>query len=171
MNQHVSILNNEKGSAIVFALLALAALTIIGISSTNISITELGIVRNEQIYQTNFYLAESSAYEGALHIEKESDPLQLIPDTSEYNWLNDDATDFTVATNWNDVGQGSNDATDNSDPSQFDTDTIYSTVAKGVRKGSSLSLGASRLYDFSVFGKSETNNGNAVIEIGYLKRF
>ncbi len=152
MNHPCSILNNEKGSAIVIALLVLSVLTIIGISSTNISTTELGIVRNEQIYQINFYLAESSAYEAAVRLERESDTTQLIPGTSGHNWLNDDTTD-------------------NSDASQFDANATYSAVAKGVRGGSSLDMGSTRLYEFAVFGRSAANNGAELIEIGYLKRF
>ena len=171
MNHSGSILNNEKGSAIVIALLALSVLTIIGISSTNISTTELAIVRNEQIYQINFYSAESSAYEAAIRLERENNPSQLLPGTSGHNWLNDDTVDFSIPANWNDLGQASTDPTDNSDVSQFNANANYSTVLLGVRGGSSLGIDSTRLYEYAVFGRSAINNGTALIEVGYLNRF
>ncbi|MCP3940828.1 MAG: hypothetical protein GY710_05020 [Desulfobacteraceae bacterium] len=171
MKHSNSIIANEKGSAIVFALLALSILSIIGISSTNTTTTELNIVRNEQIYQTNFYLAESSAYEAALRIENETDPFELIPDSSDHNWLNDDIIDFSVTDNWNDEGQASADVNDNSDSSQFNANASYATVAKGPREGSSLDISSTRLYEFAVFGRSDEFNGNVLVEIGYLKKF
>ncbi len=167
MTVHFSKMNNEDGSAIVLALLVLAVLTIIGITSINTSNTELNIVRNEQIYQTNFYQAEAGAYEAAQRIEQETDTFKLIPADTTLDWMNDDTLDFFNASNW--VNDGS--AGDNSDVSLMSADTVYSAVSKGVRRGSSLDMGSTRLYEYAAFGLSEWNSGKAIVEIGYLKRF
>ncbi len=174
MNNFASILKNEEGSAIVFALLALAVLTIVGVSSSGISNTELIIVKNELIYQTNFYQAESSANEGAYYIESETNGFELLPDSSGYSWMNDgnadNPVDLTVSGSWVITGDA---ATDNAGTSQVKniTNSTYSALANGPRDGSPLDIGSSRLYEFAVFGKSEEYNGSAVVEIGYLKRF
>jgi len=60
MGNKIKIINNEKGSAIVMALIFLSILTIIGISSSVTSTIELQIVRNERIYQRDFYIADSA---------------------------------------------------------------------------------------------------------------
>ncbi len=162
-----SKLDNEEGSAIVVALLILAVLTIMGISSTNNSTIELNIVRNEQIYQTNFYQAEASAYEAAQRIEQETNTNNLIVSESNLDWMNNDTLDYFDQSNW--LNDGS--ANDNTDVSVIDPNAFYSAVGKGVRMGSSLDIGATRLYEYAVFGMSQWNNGNAVVEIGYLRRF
>uniref|UniRef100_UPI00405749B8 pilus assembly PilX N-terminal domain-containing protein n=1 Tax=Candidatus Electrothrix sp. TaxID=2170559 RepID=UPI00405749B8 len=51
-------LMNQDGSAVVIAMLVLMVLTIMGISAVNLSTTESYIVRNQQIYQINFYHTE-----------------------------------------------------------------------------------------------------------------
>ncbi len=115
MNIYQTTLKNEEGSAIVLALLALAILTILGVSSTDTSITELNIVRNEQIYQINFYQAESCANEAALYIEMESDPTkELTPAYTDSKWISDindvNMPDLTKSGNWVDSGNNSNSA-------------------------------------------------------------
>ena len=58
------ILKNEQGSAIVIAMLTLMVVTIIGVSSSNKTASELQVVRNDGIYKRNLYLAEGAAQEG-----------------------------------------------------------------------------------------------------------
>jgi len=62
------ILKNEKGSAIIVALLVLVLLTIIGMSATSNSNTELQITTNSQLYKMAFYAAESGWQEMAVDI-------------------------------------------------------------------------------------------------------
>ena len=52
-------LKNEKGSVIVAAMLILVLLTIIGISATSISNSELNITANTQLHKMSFFVAES----------------------------------------------------------------------------------------------------------------
>jgi hypothetical protein len=63
------MVGNEKGSAIVVALLALAVVTLFGISAIDTSNIELKIVRNERMYQQCFYVAESGWQDGVCWLE------------------------------------------------------------------------------------------------------
>ena len=58
MHNH-TILKNENGSVIVAAMLILVLLTIIGISATSISNSELNITSNTQLHKMSFFVAES----------------------------------------------------------------------------------------------------------------
>jgi hypothetical protein len=59
MYKKSSIINNEEGSIIFVAVMMLALLTLLGISSTTTSITEVKIATNTQRYQMDFYVADS----------------------------------------------------------------------------------------------------------------
>ncbi|RLB88188.1 MAG: hypothetical protein DRH26_14080 [Deltaproteobacteria bacterium] len=72
------IIGNEQGSAIVFALLILVAVTILGISSTNTSVIEFKIVGNERIYQRDFYIADSAWKYGAYWLDVKSKAPSII---------------------------------------------------------------------------------------------
>ncbi len=53
------LLNSEKGSVIVAAVMILALLTIIGFAASNMSTTELNISTNSLLYEKAFYAAEA----------------------------------------------------------------------------------------------------------------
>ena len=53
------ILNNERGSVLIIAVLMLVLLTIIGISATNTTTTDLQIAGNEKTHRIAFYAAEA----------------------------------------------------------------------------------------------------------------
>jgi hypothetical protein len=55
-------LKNENGSAIVIALIVLAAVTIIGIASTNFSVTELLISGNDTVKKISFFNADAGIF-------------------------------------------------------------------------------------------------------------
>jgi len=63
------IIKNNRGSAIVIALLILVTLTIIGFAATNTSVFESTIVGNEHRYQIDFYVADSGWKEGAMWLD------------------------------------------------------------------------------------------------------
>ncbi len=71
MRKILSTLNNENGSVIVVAMIILALLTILGISSTNTSTLEVRIATNSQDYQLDFYVADSGWKDGAMWIEEQ----------------------------------------------------------------------------------------------------
>lgn len=55
-----TILNNDRGSVIVAAVMILALLTIIGFAATNMSTTESKISTNSLLYERAFYTAEAA---------------------------------------------------------------------------------------------------------------
>ncbi len=78
MVKDACIIDNEKGSAIIIALLALAVVTLFGISSIETSSIELKIVRNERMYQRCFYVADSGWKDGACWLEGKSEAPSII---------------------------------------------------------------------------------------------
>ena len=66
MPKKISIINNEEGSIIFVAVMILALLTLLGISSTTTSVTEVKIATNTQRYQMNFYVADSGWKEAVI---------------------------------------------------------------------------------------------------------
>jgi len=69
------VLKNEKGVALVIALIMLIVLTLIGISSINSSIFETKISGNERVGSSAFYAAEGGVYVG----------IGRIPDITAYS--------------------------------------------------------------------------------------
>jgi len=59
MNNIVSNFNNEKGSALILALLILVLLTLMGISATTTSTVGVQMAGSEKFYEMAFYSAES----------------------------------------------------------------------------------------------------------------
>ena len=64
MQKLTSIINNQQGSIIIIAVVILVLLTIIGISATNTSTTEVQISTNAMLYNLAFYTAESGIATG-----------------------------------------------------------------------------------------------------------
>ena len=62
-----STLNNHNGSVIVVAIIILALLTILGVSSTNTSTLEVRIATNSQDYQLDFYVEKTVLIVSPLH--------------------------------------------------------------------------------------------------------
>lgn len=171
MSKKYFVINNEDGSVIVLAMLMLVILTILGVSSTNTSTTELKIVRNEQLYQINFDQAESGAYEATQRIERETNTDQLFPSMTGYDWINSNSVDLSLPSNWNDLGQASGNTGDNCDSSLITPNTLYGAIALGIKSGSSLDIGSTRLYEFEAFGLSKSTTCTVLIGTGYLRRF
>ncbi len=196
------ISRNEEGFiTVVTVILMLLLLTIVGVSSINNSVTESFIVRNNNLYTKNFYLAESAGYEASQLLEN-ADLTSTNP-TASLAWIIPIATDMTDRDNWiNDNGT----ATDFSDdawtvnsirpesfytqnpgvnpsnleillPGSYITDEIrLAAHFQGVTKGSSLKVTSKqgRLYGYNVYGMYSNLNaglGEVLIEMGYRKRF
>ena len=170
MLKKVSFYNNEEGSAILIALMILMVLTIIGVTSSNRTIMELNIVRNEGIYKQNLYLAEAAAQEAVQRIWNISrtDPLLLEKRSPE--WLNDDAAiDMTNTANWDDDGA---DNDDTALVSSLDADASLAVEDVGIASGGSLDISSgTNAHDFTVYGLGTHNNGRAFIQIGYRERY
>ncbi|MBF0413766.1 MAG: pilus assembly PilX N-terminal domain-containing protein [Desulfamplus sp.] len=57
-------INNNNGSIMVIAIMLLAIITIIGLTSSETVVTEQFIIRNQAIYKQNLNMVESAAMEG-----------------------------------------------------------------------------------------------------------
>lgn len=68
------IIKNNRGSAIIVALLLLVTLTIIGVAAINTSVFESRISGNEHRYQIDFYVADSGWKEGAMWLDNAAGP-------------------------------------------------------------------------------------------------
>jgi hypothetical protein len=66
----ISILSNERGSALVIALLMLVVLTLIGISASTTTNFELQISGNDKLYKMAFYQAEGGTEASSELIEQ-----------------------------------------------------------------------------------------------------
>ena len=64
MQKITSIINNQQGSVIIMAVIILALLTIIGISATNTSTTEVQVSTNAVLHNIAFYTADSGIEAG-----------------------------------------------------------------------------------------------------------
>lgn len=65
-----SIVNNNRGSALVVALLMLVVLTLIGISATTTTTFELQIAGNDKLFKKAFYSADGATEMGGELIEQ-----------------------------------------------------------------------------------------------------
>lgn len=70
MYSEYKILNNDRGSIMVVALLLLVFLTIIGITATSNTRMELNVTRNSQIYKRDFYVADSGWRAAAMNLQE-----------------------------------------------------------------------------------------------------
>jgi len=69
MEPKIKMINNDRGSIMVVALLLLVFLTIIGITATNNSRMESNITRNSQIYKRDFFVADSGWRAAAMNLQ------------------------------------------------------------------------------------------------------
>jgi len=170
MSERRSILKNEEGSLLVVVIVVLAVLSIIGISTMDKSTVELQIVRNEAVYNRNFYAAEGAAIEAAQTLQNQADSSELLPNTTNYTWLGSAAdVDWTA--------QGDKIVVDIDEVAALaDVSTIPSTdiaaVHRGIASGASMTMTAvSQVHEYAVFGYyNSAREGRALIEIGYRKR-
>jgi Tfp pilus assembly protein PilX len=170
MTKQASIINNEQGSLLVVVIVVLAVLSILGIATMDKSQVELQIVRNEAVYNRNFYTAEAAAIEAAQTMENEADDKELLPLTTSYTWVGSEA-DVSWAAQGNAIVVNIDDVATLSDVSTI-PDASFAAVHRGIASGSSMTMTAiSQLHEYSVFGYyNSAKEGRALIEIGYRKR-
>lgn len=158
-------LKDQGGSVLVIALVILILLTIIGISATTTSEIEIRTAGNEAILKRNLYLAESAAMAGAQTLENETDPTLLR--SASLDWLHFTLPDVDIHsdTNWEPSNNNSSQA--------LDASNRYLAVYKGIAPGGSLDIGGrpTSLHEYAIFGRSAKIAGEAIVEIGYRKRF
>ncbi len=170
--------SHQEGSAVVIVLLFLSLMTLVGVWATRNANTEVTIAGNEVRMKRTFYRAEAAVLEAAFLIESETSG--NLKDHSSRDWL------------WNAVGGPPNDLSDFANW-DFDTqdgdDTAFETTLdldgdgnpdataafavhdQGAAGGSSLVMtNATTVRSYSVFGLQDSNEGRAIIEVGYKKR-
>ena len=155
----------EEGIVVVIALIMLVFLTLLGISATSTTLTEMRIAQNENLFRQNLYSAECAAMAGAQALENETD-ISALEDLSP-DWLHSSLPDSDIRsdTNWDPSNGHSNQV--------LDETTRYLVVYQGIATGTSLDIGtqSTSLHDFLIYGCSTKNHGEALIEVGYRKRF
>jgi Tfp pilus assembly protein PilX len=156
----------EEGTIMPIALVLLLLLTMIGIAATMTSEVEIRIAGNEVAYKENLYYAEGSAMAGVQVLENET-VTTLLKDMS-FDWLHSSLPDTNISsdTNWN--------------PNNAVTELVggegytgYLAVYQGIDPGGSLDIGGAttNLHQYTIYGRSARKNGEAIIEVGYKKRF
>ncbi len=78
MKTKIPSAKNEEGFVVVAVLMILVVVSIIGISSSQTSLTEQQIARNEMLYKETFYRADSGPYSVAKLVSR------IIDDQSEH---------------------------------------------------------------------------------------
>ena len=168
MFNSLCILKNEQGSAIVIAMLTLMVVTIIGVSSSNKTASELQVVRNDGIYKHNFYLAEGAAQEGIQRLwNLIEDPETLHAKGPAFLTEPDEEFPMDNLDNWDNDGEGD----DTAEISPLNPDARVAAVDDGIVDGGSLEMTATNVHEFRIFGLSEASNGRVFIQIGYRQRF
>jgi hypothetical protein len=161
-----SMKNPEQGSVIIVALVMLVLLTIIGMSASTTSEIEMLIAGNERVYKQNFYRAEATAMEAVQLME--NDP----GDPKDLGWVLDEAdlpdTMSNFVTNLESTLTFSG-VTAHSSPALSNAEFL--SLSYGVVAGGSLDMSKSKVYEYSVYGRSDQNRGLGMVKLGYRKAF
>ena len=82
----------------VIALMVLAIMTVLGLMSADMTVTENFIIRNAGIHKQNVDLVESALMEGLQDLIQidASDPDNLAPDNASNDWIVSDDNDWTT---------------------------------------------------------------------------
>jgi hypothetical protein len=161
-------LTNEKGSAIVLALMLLSLLTVMGIWATRKSNIETLIAGNEVARKMTFYRTEGGVIEGGFTIEEAAtgDLSSRAP-----AWLTEKsvAPDMTDPLNWDFDNVGGDDT---AVATQIDPEVGFCALDKGVTAGDSLLMtGATQVRTYAVYSFHDSRMGQALLEVGYKRRF
>lgn len=169
------MINNERGSVILLAIVMLVLLTIVGISTTNTSSIELQIVKNEKMYKECFYKAEAGAFEAAQKIRNDAltNPEKVNAeraDTDLFKFVNKKSgVNLRDTANWVDNVT--------SEQSDIDADTdIAATFIPGAPGDSMVvaGTGTTNVCEFIAHGLHYSDvlnkKGKVHIEIGFKTR-
>lgn len=162
-------LTNEKGSAIVLALMLLSLLTVMGIWSTRKSNIETLIAGNEVARKQTFYRTEGGVIEGGFAIEE---AVASVLKGHTPAWLTEKsaAPDMTDPDNWEfNVPPV---AGDTAVATEIDDEVGFCALDKGITSGDSLLMtGASQVRTYAVYSFHDSRMGQALLEVGYKRRF
>lgn len=145
--------NNEGGSVMFLVVILLAVVTILGIFSINTSTTELGIARNEKLFNIAFYAAEAARG-------------YVPPHTELYS--GDNVTIGATPLSFSSGGTGNFSLSANS--SQFDGDVSYVGFSESPRgSGYEASKFKAHRYEMTCKGRDGAGTSEIIIESGFYR--
>jgi type IV pilus assembly protein PilX len=150
---------NEDGSVLIVALIILVLLTLIGISITRTTETELLISGNMRTYNQNLYAAEAAALEGIQALAG-TDPEDLPA------WVHQFPSGFTdanVTAGDAAVWGGAQNSADLGATAQ------YVVVEQGVASFASLDMTRTTVHEYTVYGRFLDNRGRAIVKVGFRR--
>lgn len=161
-----STLASEQGSAIIIAVLFLVLMTIIGTTMIRNTTMELQVVRNDMEIKDHLHRAEAAAMEASQWIENA--PVSDLEDLSSEVFLTN-----------SDINLASMDFNkDNWQISQVDPDGDLNNLITAFRivdETGIIDLTQTNLHTYKVYGyfnrPTGINGGQALVEIGYKRRF
>lgn len=168
MWDRLNAIDNERGSAIVVALMILSLLTIVAIAATRTSDSEISIAANEVAHNMVLYGSEGAAVEGALNLEAATASVLI---SRSPVWLEDEKAgpEYWKPGFWD---FDDSDADDNSEQSSINEEIAFAAVDTGIAPGASLDMTqASQVRAYRVFGLEDTKIGMSLVEVGYKRRF
>lgn len=148
MPKKISIINNEEGSIIFVAVMILALLTLLGISSTTTSVTEVKIATNTQRYQMDFYVADSGWKEAVIWLNGLGGKPLDVNSTQDSDGIDNDADG--VIDEASETGNLS--ILKNFGSNGFDTDQYNTDFPAGTEDGTSLQYGIPFWYRVAHLG-------------------
>jgi hypothetical protein len=150
------LLTNEQGSVMIVALAMLMLLTLIGISATTTSMTELQIAGAKKTHTGHLFLAEGAAMQCVQIMQ--NDP-NLLANTTYMNDRDDPYIDVNALQFTNSLS---------SSISTTGT-TGYAAINQGVV--GSLKMGQPNLHAYAAYGWHDTPGGRVIVELGYRRAF
>ncbi len=194
-----SCIANERGVAIIAALLILMLLSFVAITSTTTVTTEKRMVRSQIVFDENFYLAESAALEGIQKLANQ--PINNTAELIAANTNSGSSENYDLLTsipakdllNDNEILDQSgdddeitqDDLDEMRDISDLDPGThrfVAQTRGAGAHADnegigvSSLAHdsgshgGNSEIYDYMSYGITSRYNGRSIVKIGYKRK-
>jgi Tfp pilus assembly protein PilX len=146
----VTIIESEKGSALLLALMMLCILTLLGISGSNTTTVDLQIASNEREYVKEFYIADSGWKAGANWLDGLAAPPAYVN---------------TSGTNVRNFGNGGQDVTNSTFPPTTQDDTIEGVPYWYDVAYLSDSIVPGSGAGYRMFTYSSTSNANQTQEI------
>jgi Tfp pilus assembly protein PilX len=165
-----SAFRGHRGSTLVAVMWVMAAVSIFGVMSLNISSVELEISSNERQMREVFYLSEGAAFEAIQRLINA--PRADLEDKINF-WhhsevaVNQDGTDFRDPLQWKIDGRNG----DNAMQSALNPQSYYSAVEHRLAAGSSAVVTGPRLYMNRVYGLCSKHKALNLVEIGYQLRY
>jgi hypothetical protein len=176
--QSSDLRTRQDGSAVVIVLLFLSLMTLVGIWATRNANTEVTIAGNEVRIKRTFYRAEAAVLEAAFMIESEISDNLKDHDSLDWLWnaVGGPPNDLSTFANWDfDTVDGDDTAfettLDLDGDGNPDATAAFAVHDRGAAGGSSLVMtNATTVRSYSVFGLQDSNEGRAIIEVGYKTR-